>query len=235
MYSTIQTKDNKATPTTEQWTAYQQLYDYFNAKLFGGTLPSIILNFYRKANVCGFFSRDRWSRNDGSKTHEISINPVHLAIDPFIQVCQTLVHEQAHLWQAEHGKSSRPGYHNSEWAAKMESIGLMPSSTGHPGGDRVGQKMSDFVIEGGLFEQAFNALPEGIKLPWKANEATLPQAAIALLGQLAGTTTLNGTGTAPDKKTKVKYICPGCKAKAWGKPELRLICGDCHKNMEAAV
>ncbi len=221
-----------ATPTTEQWDAYQRLYGYFNDKLFGGSLPSIILNFSRKANTCGFFSRDRWSRLDGAKTHEISINPVHLATDPFIQVCQTITHEQAHLWQAEFGKTSRPGYHNQEWAGKMEEIGLMPSSTGQPGGDRVGQKMSDYVIDGGLFESAYKTMPQALRLPWKANEATLPPAAIQILNQLTGGTG-SVTATELKPKSKVKYVCPDCKAKAWGKPELKLICGECQKTMEA--
>lgn len=43
---------------------------------------------------------------------------------------------------------------NEEWADKMEGIGLMPSSTGKPGGSRTGEKMADYAIEGGLFMQA---------------------------------------------------------------------------------
>ena len=233
MFSTIQSIE-KPTPTTEQWDAYQQLYNYFNKRLFAGTLPSIILNFSRKANTCGFFSKDRWSRTDGAKTHEISINPVHLATDPFIQVCQTIAHEQVHLWQAEFGTTSRPGYHNTEWAGKMESVGLMPSSTGQPGGSRVGQKMSDYIIEGGLFEQAYNEMPQALRLPWKANEATLPPAAIQMLNQLTGQNA--GGASTPDvkPKSKVKYTCLDCKAKAWGKPGLHIICGACNQRMQEA-
>ena len=230
-----ETAAQTATPTTEQWDAYQRLYEYFNNALFAGTLPAIILNFSRKANTCGFFSKNRWSRTDGVKTHEISINPVHLAADPFIEVCQTIAHEQAHLWQSEYGTTSRPGYHNQEWAAKMEDIGLMPSSTGRPGGHRVGQKMSDYVLEGGIFLQAFNKLPESLKLSWKANEATLPQTAIQILQQLTGQIA-GGTTPAPQPKpkSKVKYKCRHCKTKVWGKPGLNIICGDCREPMKEA-
>jgi hypothetical protein len=41
------------------------------------------------------------------------------------------VHEMAHVWQHAHGKPSRNGYHNKEWAAKMDERGLIPSDT-HP-------------------------------------------------------------------------------------------------------
>lgn len=47
---------------------------------------------------------------------------------------------------------------NRQWAAKMEAVGLMPSSTGRAGGKRTGEKMSDYPIEGGDFLSAFNQL-----------------------------------------------------------------------------
>ena len=28
-------------------------------------------------------------------------------------------------------------------------------------------------------------------------------------------------------KNKVKYECPSCLAAVWGKPALRIVCGDC--------
>ena len=31
--------------------------------------------------------------------------------------------------------------------------------------------------------------------------------------------------------TRAKFVCPGCKAAAWGKPGLNLICGDCGQPM----
>lgn len=41
-----------------------------------------------------------------------------------------------------------------EWADKMQSIGLIPSSSGEPGGKRTGDKMADFPAEDGKFLQA---------------------------------------------------------------------------------
>jgi len=40
-----------------------------------------------------------------------------------------------------------------KWARKMEGIGLMPSSTGKPGGKKSGGKVGDYVIAGGCFEK----------------------------------------------------------------------------------
>lgn len=220
------TKQN-GEPTIEQFASYQALYLYFNKKLFGGELPPIILNFSRKDKVAGFFAPNRWVSQDGeNKTHEISINPSYMAKVPFIEVCQTLVHEQAHLWQMLFGKPSRSGYHNKEWAQKMEDIGLMPSSTGTEGGKKVGQKMSDYLLPGGQFEKAFKALPESIYLPWVANEeiAAAPEAENEAEGQ--------GEEDKPKKKkTRVKYTCPDCGTNLWGKPKLEVYCKPCESYM----
>lgn len=224
MYSTKQ----KGEPTIEQFSSYQALYHYFNKKLFSGELPPIILNFSRKDKTAGFFAPNRWVSQSGeNKTHEISINPSYMARVPFIEVCQTLVHEQAHLWQMLFGKPSRKGYHNKEWAKKMEAIGLMPSSTGQEGGNTVGQKMSDYVLPGGQFEKVFKSLPESLGLPWVANEETA--AAAPGNGAEQGE---QEEEKPPKKKTKVKYTCPQCGMKLWGKPELQVYCKPCETYLE---
>ncbi|MBM5564638.1 SprT-like domain-containing protein, partial [Klebsiella quasipneumoniae] len=85
---------------------------------------------------------------DGGTTDEIAMNPAYFAVCPPEEIMQTLVHEMAHLWQHHFGKPGRRGYHNKEWAERMEEIGLMPSSTGKPGGAKTGDKMADYIIEG---------------------------------------------------------------------------------------
>ncbi|CVK21652.1 SprT-like domain-containing protein [Sporomusa sphaeroides] len=219
MYSTIQKKE----PTHEQYTKYQELYNYFNQQLFNSKLPCIILNFSRKANVAGFFAPNRWISLQGkNKTHEISINPTYIASVEFIEVCQTLVHEQAHLWQMVFGKPSRSGYHNKEWANKMENIGLMPSSTGQEGGKKVGQKMSDYVIKGGKFEKAFVDLPKDLTLPWISNEF-----------DSVVSNDEDGSDPKPPKiKSKIKYSCPGCTLNVWGKPNIKVYCKSCESYLE---
>ncbi|MCL5237762.1 MAG: hypothetical protein M1353_07940 [Nitrospirae bacterium] len=49
-------------PTSEQFEAYQGLYDYFNGTLFNNELPAIILNFSRHSGACGFFAPNRWTK-----------------------------------------------------------------------------------------------------------------------------------------------------------------------------
>jgi hypothetical protein len=197
----------KLNPTRNQFDAYRMAFDYFNRALFGGKLPACILNFSRKPHSSGFFSANRWThRNGDESSHEISLNPDILDLPP-VESMQTLVHEQVHLWQHEFGTPSRRTYHNREWAAKMESIGLMPSSTGQPGGSKTGQKMGDYVIEFGPFQMAFTDMPDKALLPWRSRPLVKPQG-----GQ---------------RRDQMKYQCPQCKTIMRGKAGVNIVCGDC--------
>lgn len=218
-------------PTTHQFTKYQRLYNYFNKQLFKGELPFCLLILSRNAaRVCGHFSKDRWKDREGNTTHEININPVYMAMATDLNICQTLVHEMVHLWQYEFGKPSRAGYHNKEWAAKMEVVGLMPSDTGKPGGKKTGQQMDDYPIEKGKFEKAFKKMPKDILLPFKSSEFTTDLSFLDALIKEGGTAE-GAEGLTPllqpKKKNKIKYTCPNCEANAWGKPNLELLCKTC--------
>jgi len=40
----------------------------------------------------------------------------------------------------------------------MESLGLVPSSTGAPGGKKTGQKMNDYPLKNGIFEKVLRRM-----------------------------------------------------------------------------
>lgn len=155
-------------PTRELYQALEEAYNHFNESLFDGQLPNVIFTFQRKRGIMGFFSPDRWRNAEGGMCNEISINPSFLASSRLIEICQTLVHEMVHCWQFQFGKPSRNGYHNIQWARKMTSIGLMPSSTGEPGGEVTGQAMGDYIIEGGQFIKSYETLRKTVDFtfPW---------------------------------------------------------------------
>jgi predicted SprT family Zn-dependent metalloprotease len=202
------------TPTRTQFRAYEQMFSYFNQRLFHGELPACLLNFSRKSKTYGFFAPERWERGREVR-HEISLNPSTLKSRKPIDVASTLVHEMVHFWQHEHGKPSRAGYHNHEWADKMEAVGLVPTDTGEPGGRKVGQKMTHYIAKGGPFELAFRAMPKEYALPWACEEPEIVRVKKA-------------------QKNKVKYTCPGCGTNVWGKPELAILCEECEERFEVA-
>lgn len=199
--------------TQEQFTALQGLYNYYNAILFAGQLPACLVNLSRKNNAHGFFAPERWKETATAQaTHEISINPDTMDRTPD-RWHSTLVHEMAHLWQAVFGTPSRTGYHNAEWAAKMEDIGLIPSDTGQPGGKKTGQRMTHYMDENGAFMAAFLALPMELTLPF------------------ASTPVSEEDKKKKAKRNKVKYVCP-CGNQVWGKPKLLIMCEDCEERYQ---
>jgi len=141
----------EANPTHEAYSELQEAYDAFNRALFDGSLPSCLLTLQREKATYGYFSSQRFSDRKGRLVDEIAMNPSFFGVVPLVETMQTLAHEMCHLWQAHHGTPGRRRYHNEEWAAKMESIGLMPSSTGQPGGKRTGEHMADYPVPGGRF------------------------------------------------------------------------------------
>ncbi len=155
-------------PTSELYESLQTAYEHFNKELFGSHLVKVIFTVQRQKGVMGYFAPERWGNLKGVKCHEIAINPSYIANARLIEVMQTLVHEMVHCWQHCFGNPGRTYYHNKEWANKMIEIGLMPSSTGEPGGKITGQHMSDYIIKGGRFLSAFEKLEKKKKfqLQW---------------------------------------------------------------------
>ncbi|HQP37224.1 MAG TPA: SprT-like domain-containing protein [Polyangiaceae bacterium] len=203
--------DPRLHPTQAQYEAFSRIFGFFNEELFAGHLPQVMLTFSRRSNALGFFAPKRWSQirdKEGAAVHEIALNPDHLTQDEMTDCISTVVHEMAHLWQESFGAPSRRGYHNKEWAAQMERIGLMPSDTGHPGGKKTGQSVSHYIIEGGVFQVAFERMPKSWWLPFVAGVAAK-------------------SAKPSQNSSKTKFVCAGCDSKVWGRPDLRIMCLDC--------
>jgi predicted SprT family Zn-dependent metalloprotease len=235
VYTTSESVDaDPGKPTGEMGALMQQAFDYFNERLFGSDLaqPMIVLKASRRKTAFGHHKAKAWVDGlTGKPIAEIALNPEMFVLYGPQEAAQTLVHEMCHLWQYQHGSPSRVGYHNTEWADKMQEVGLMPSNTGKLGGKVTGQAMSDYPIEGGVFLEALAEFTDW-KLRWSAvNSADGLLAAIVKFGTEETAFPIPSKGASNPTKKKVGYRCPKCGNKAWGKPELNLICGDCHEDM----
>ncbi len=204
--------------TQAEYRTFQQAYDFFNAELFGGSLPDVLVTLQRHAKAYGYFSPERFiGRMEQEAAHELAMNPDHFGRTDEM-ILSTLAHEMVHVWQQVHGKPPRRSYHDKQWAAKMKEAGLQPSSTGQPGGKETGQKVSHYIIENGPFAKAFAKLQAtGYKLRWQSRPAA--------------------EDPARKKKaaSKTKYTCTGCGVNAWAKPETLLICGDCYDDGDGEI
>lgn len=233
-------------PSDEMYDEISGAYAFFNDRLFAGQLPGCLFTLQRKSHTFGYYSPSRFLRRNGNgKSDELALNPAYFAHRRIEQTLSTLVHEQVHQWQAYFGKPSRSGYHNAEWANKMEAVGLMPSNTGEPGGARHGQQMTHYIIEGGPFDVACKELlASGGMLSWIDIVAKrVPMSPALLYGPggepsepepvdptidieaLTSAGLLQPATPKDDPKNKRKYLCPNCKLQVWGKPGLSGLIG----------
>lgn len=205
-------------PTQLTYGELTEAYDFFNARLFAGGLPPCLITMQRKSKAFGYFAGERFSTRAGEAvTDEIALNPSHFRARTTEQSLSTLVHEMVHLWQHHHGKPSKGGYHNKQWAAKMRAVGLIPTDTGAAGGKETGQSVTHMIEPGGAFDLACAELVrDGFEIPyielWNESQAGRRKAKTA---------------------SKTKYTCPGCGTNAWAKPGTALICGDCQQALES--
>lgn len=208
-------------PTLGTYSSLTQAYDFFNSELFGGQLPACLITVQRHKGAYGYFSGDRFSNaaNPEELTDEIALNPAHFAKRRPEQTLSTLAHEMCHLWQHHFGKRPRGGYHDRQWAAKMKEIGLIPTSTGQPGGKETGQKVTHIIAEGGPFARACARL--------------LEQHPAILYHDRAGDSEEGEKARKKKAASKTKYTCPSCNTNAWAKPAVNLWCGDCQQPMQA--
>ena len=248
-------------PTEEFYQLLNQAYSHFNLFLFDEQLPWCMLTLQRSSNTMGYFSAERWVDGVGTKAHEIALNPAYFARHKVIDILQTLVHEQCHLWQHLYGlHKSRSGYHNREWADKMQSVGLIPSDTGEPGGRETGQTMSDYPKTGGEFLKACYALSDmNYDFKWIDTEPAWQETSQPRVKQITTSPTvetyieeilevaptllspiptknvqpaINWSVPAKAKRlSKSKYSCPQCSIAVWGKPLLNIVCGDCNQQL----
>lgn len=204
----------KPAHTTIIYGELQRAYDFYNNHLFNGQLPQVVIVLSKKSKAKGYFIGDNWANEslDTGSISEVALNPVFLAKQPLAQTLSTLVHEMVHCWQHYQGEPPRRCYHNKQWSTKMEDLGLMPSSTGQEGGKRTGQSVTHYIIESEftLFNKTTKLLFEsGWVFDWKDHFATATK----------------------KSKPKIKYECPQCGTKCWGKEDLLIKCKPCEVDL----
>lgn len=237
--------------TQIEYSNLDRAFEFFNKTLFEGRLPDLLFTYQYRGKYYGRY-REKFFAIRGVRTvhriAEIALNPKVFVQCDDMEIFQTIAHEMVHHWQYTFGKPSRTGYHNKEFAWKMKSIGLMPSSTGKPGGAMLGQTMADYVIEGGRFEEAaIKLIKSGYVVKFEVPTTAMD---IRIQKPQAQQSAQQGVPTAfveyddpdalpmvenapmPHPNAKTTYMCP-CKQTLWGKPALEVICKKCGGEFQA--
>jgi hypothetical protein len=205
----IRVRTPQASPTQETYGPLQAGFQFLNEALFDNRLPLCLQTLQRKSRCAGYYSPGKFVSMDGLRqVDEIALNPAYFRTQPPIEIFKTLAHEMTHCWQHHFGKPKKSGYHDKEWAAKMRSIGLQPSSTGAVGGKETGYHMAEYVLPGGPFA-----------LSYARFEAT---------GQLVGWGDAFTRGVDdPVRPKRLKFICPHCGGNVHGTEKTATLCTFC--------
>jgi predicted SprT family Zn-dependent metalloprotease len=207
-------------PTRETYDPLQLAYENLNRALFESLLPNCLMTLQRSKKSYGYFCGGRFGRADGAVTDEIALNPSHFRDRPQEEVLATLAHEMVHLWQHHFGKPGRGRYHNTEWAEKMMSIGLQPTSTGKDDGPETGDVMGHLIVPDGPFDRAVRKLlARGLIVSWTEQPEKRPVK--------SDDADEEADAEAESKSGKrVRYVCPHGDMKAWARHGAKLVCGE---------
>jgi predicted SprT family Zn-dependent metalloprotease len=202
--------------TVENYKVFDDAYKFFNEKLFNSLLPECLITFQKgKISNLGYFHYNIFSsrNNADDKISELALNPNRFPDRSDEDILGTLVHEMCHMWQATVEEDPPAKYHNKVWANKMELLGLIPSATGEEGGKKTGIQMHHYIDPNGKFLQYTKEFLENNKLQWNGKKD------VKLVKKKR-------------KKTKFKFICPGCEQTIWAKEDAEILCGRCQEELE---
>lgn len=195
----------RSTPAQEQARRLDLAFDLLNRALFNGQLPPTMLRLERCKNSNGYFAPNKFADANGGTLDCITLNSTNAATRPLIELLSTLAHEMCHQYVyrvINEGKAT--GGHGPDWRREMGRIGLPPIRVG-----RTWQQATHAIDPSGLYACCFDANSEKLQdLPWQelARDAT------------------RGRAVGLDK---VRFQCPSCSQKVWGRAAAEVLCGTC--------
>ena len=185
----------------------EDMFDLFNAHFYSNELirPAITVSPDGGRGSYGWCSvYEIWNAED-EKYREINLCAEYLD-RPMNEVCATLLHEMAHLYNLQNGiqdVSNNGYYHNMKFKATAEAHGLHIEK--HP---KYGWTVTTITPETEAWLRATLG-EDGIRA------SRLPE---------------EGSGKGGSKKSinrSIKYVCPECGTIIRTTREVNVICGDC--------
>jgi len=190
---------------TEIGNYLDNILNYYNHELLDTPLKTrclIVLN--PKVGKDGLFIPKKWTDGDSGSIHEIQVNPK--CLEQEIVLHSVIARNLIFAWQFENSNFTRVAYLNAEGVKLMEDAGLPPTSTGEPGGDKIGQGKTYYIAKEGKFAGLFNSY-KGITCKYKP----APKNERLSKAKVYGSKYKCECGNYADSKSGSSYICGICK------------------------
>lgn len=165
----------------------------------------------------------------------MGINPDYLDRSPG-DVLSTICHELCHIYENAYIHIPRSGYHDKQWESLMLECGLEPIY-----GNKSKTSVNHKIVPGGEFEKFVQEFEEENGKDYfniVSYSAEVRERVRKELGIEEGEYENEPKPDNADKpvkkynRNKIKYVCPGCGMKLWGKPGLNVSCNDCMETLE---
>ena len=228
----------------ELYSKIQMVIDEIDSYFFSGKgkqkLPEVVFAINERCKTCvlAYVNPEAlYDKARAKKLQYLAINPAYLNRDSQ-EILATICHELCHVYEHAYIHIPRGGYHDKQWAELMKECGLEPVYN-----NKSKTSVHHKIIEGGIFEDFvkqfkeehgedfFNIVSYSSEVERQARKALgLEEGEGEDEGELGP-----DNADKPVKKynrNKIKYACPECKAKVWGKAGLNIYCLYCECSFE---
>ena len=225
--------------STELYAKIQTVIDELDSTFFSGNgkekIPELVFAINNQCRSCvtAFVSPDAlYDKLKDKRLQYLGINPKYLNRD-VSEIIATLCHELCHIYENAYIHIPRGGYHDRQWVNLMEGCGLSAVFL-----NKSKTAVSTKIVEGGVFEEFVKTFTEKHGKDYfniVEYSPIIEHRTKVALGLEDGDDDEDDLPKAdnadkPIKKynrNKVKYTCPDCGAKVWGKSGLHIECSDC--------
>ena len=228
--------------STELYAKIQKVIDALDKAFFSGKgkakIPEVVfaINNSCRACVVAYVQADAlYDKSNNTKLQYMGINPSYL--DRSIEhILGTICHELCHVYENAFIHIPRGGYHDKQWASLMEDCGLEPKYL-----NKSKTAVTHNIKEGGEFEAFVEKFKEENGedyfniVAYSAEVERKTKKALGIEDDGEDDSPKPDNADKPVKKynrNKIKYTCPDCGAKVWGKSGLNIYCNDCECSFE---
>lgn len=179
-------------------------------------------------------SNSLYNKENKKVVHYLGINPKWLNRE-VREILATICHELCHIYEDTYIHIPRGGYHDKQWEELMLGCGLKPVYI-----NKAKTSVATQIIEDGEFDSFVNSFTEEFGEDYFNLVEYSTEIEKQLRKDVEGTEEDNDIPKAdnadkPIKKynrNKIKYVCPSCDCKLWGKAGLDIYCNTCDCDFE---
>lgn len=214
-------------------TAIDEIEKEFFTSKGKNEIPNVIMaidNHCRDCVLAYIQTNTLYDRSDKQKLQYFGINPKHFD-RPLEEVLATIAHEICHVYEHAYIHIPRHGYHDKQWEALLNDCGLKAVYL-NKSKTSVGTEIPE--------NSPFRSFVESFKE--KYDKDGMYFNVVSYSSKYDNDRENDGDDTKADNadkpvkqynRNKIKYVCPSCSCKVWGKPNLNILCLDCNETLEA--